>query len=184
MHGPMRTQWKIFECGQAVAAPRSATGVKVSRIAVSRQENTFPLVGSDLDRRPNSISTSRNFPDWLQSSGGSLAITTYQAGKIILLGLSAEGRLSAVLRDFPRCMGAAATADGRSLFLATHVQIYRLNNILPVNASQSGHDGIYAPHVNWVTGDLDVHDIGVGRDGRPIFANRMAWRWTTVRQSL
>ena len=128
---------------------------------------------TEVSTKNLSISTSRNFPDWLQSSGGSLAITTYQAGKIILLGLSAEGRLSAVLRDFPRCMGAAATSDGRSLFLATHVQIYRLNNILPANAWQSGHDGIYAPHVNWVTGDLDVHDIGVGRDGRPIFANTL-----------
>lgn len=120
-----------------------------------------------------SISTSRAFPDWLQGIGGALAITTYQAGRIILLGLSAEGRLSAVLRDYPRCMGLAASADGRSLLMATHTQIYRLDNVLPPGARQGTHDALFAPHLNWITGDLDIHDIGFGQDGRPVFANTL-----------
>lgn len=120
-----------------------------------------------------SISTSRTFPDWLRGTGGSLALTTYQAGQIILLGLNPEGRLSAVLRDYPRCMGLAASADGRSLIVATHVQIYRLDNLLPPGAQQGAHDALFAPHLNWITGDLDIHDIGFGQDGRPVFANTL-----------
>lgn len=119
------------------------------------------------------ITTSRNFPDWLQGTGGSLAFTTYQAGKVILLGMDTSGRLSAVLRDFPRCMGLAASSDGHTLMMATLAQIYRLDNVVPKGQRQGKHDAIYAPHLNWVTGDLDAHDIGIGANGRPIFANTL-----------
>lgn len=120
-----------------------------------------------------SITTSRNFPDWLGGTGGSLAFTTYQGGRIIFLGLNPDGRLSVVLRDFPRCMGLAASTDGRTLMMATHVQMYRLDNVLPQGRRQGNHDAIYAPHQNWITGDLDIHDVGIGPDGRPIFVNTL-----------
>jgi uncharacterized protein (TIGR03032 family) len=32
-------------------------------------------------------------------------------------------------------------------------------------------DVLYAPHQMWVTGDVDVHDVAVLPDGRPIFVN-------------
>ena len=33
------------------------------------------------------LTSSRHFPSWLASSGGSIAFTTYQAGKLFLLGV-------------------------------------------------------------------------------------------------
>ena len=71
-------------------------------------------------------------------------------------------------------MGLAASADGRSLALATHYQIHRFDNVLPPGqANAEGFDAVYAPHAAWVTGDLDVHDVGFGADGRPIFVNTL-----------
>ncbi|MCX7301351.1 MAG: TIGR03032 family protein, partial [Rhodobacterales bacterium] len=32
---------------------------------------------------------------------------------------------------------------------------------------------VYAPHATWITGDLDIHDIGIGADNRPVFANTL-----------
>lgn len=120
------------------------------------------------------LTSSRGFPQWLAGTGGSLAFTTYQAGKLFLVGVRPDGRLSVFERSFPRCMGLATSADGRSLALATQTQIQRFDNVLPPGqATQDGHDALYAPHAAWVTGDLDVHDIGWGTDGRPVFVNTL-----------
>ncbi len=120
------------------------------------------------------LTSSRGFPQWLASTGGSLAFTTYQAGKLFLIGLRPDGRLSIFERTFPRCMGLAVSADGTSLALATQNQIQRFDNVLASGeASQDGYDAVYAPHAAWVTGDLDVHDVGWGEDGRPLFVNTL-----------
>jgi uncharacterized protein (TIGR03032 family) len=120
------------------------------------------------------LSTSRGFPQWLASIAGSLAFTTYQAGKLFLLGLKPDGRLSVFERTFPRSMGLGVGLEGRSLALATQNQIIRFDNVLPEGqADRNGFDAVYSPHALWVTGDLDAHDVGFGADGRPIFVNTL-----------
>ena len=120
------------------------------------------------------LTSSRHFPEWLAGTGGSLAFTTYQAGKLFLVGVQTNGRLSIFERTFPRSMGLGVGADGRSLVLATEYQVHRFDNVLPPGqANADGFDAVYAPHAAWVTGDLDVHDIGFGADGRPVFVNTL-----------
>jgi uncharacterized protein (TIGR03032 family) len=119
------------------------------------------------------LSTSRGFPAWLGSLGASLAFTTYQAGKLLFLGLKPDGTLSVFERSFPRAMGLGVSPDGRMLMLATQVQVFRFDNILPPGERQGIHDAVYAPHATWITGDLDIHDIGIGADNRPVFANTL-----------
>ena len=120
------------------------------------------------------LTSSRGFPDWLAASGSSLAFTTYRAGKLFLLGVGAGGRLSVFERSFPRAMGLGVSADGRSLALATHFQLHRFDDVLPEGqADAHGFDAVFAPHASWVTGDLDVHDVGFGADGRPVFVNTL-----------
>ncbi|HEV2866505.1 MAG TPA: TIGR03032 family protein [Allosphingosinicella sp.] len=120
------------------------------------------------------LTSSRHFSAWLRDAGISLAFTTYQAGKLFLIGVGAEGRLSIFERTFPRCMGLGVTADGRSFAHATEFQIQRFDNVLPAGqADVKGYDAVYAPHASWVTGDLDAHDVGFGADGRPLFVNTL-----------
>lgn len=120
------------------------------------------------------LSTSRHFAEWLAGTGASIAFTTYQAGKLFLLGVKNDGNLSVFERSFVRSMGLGASADGRSLVLATEFQVQRFDNILsPGQATEQGFDALYAPHAAWVTGDLDIHDIGFGPDGRPVFIATM-----------
>ena len=120
------------------------------------------------------ITTSRHFPRWLADLGASIAFTTYQAGKLFLLGVQPNGRLSIFERTFPRSMGLAPSADGRTLALVTQTQILRFDNVLdPGQITPDGYDALYAPHAGWVTGDLDAHDIGWGADGRPVFVNTL-----------
>jgi len=137
--------------------------------------------GAGKQEEKLALSTSRGFPQWLASTGGSLAFTTYQAGKLFLIGLRPDGRISVFERTFPRCMGLGVSADGRSLALATRNQIQRFDNVLPEGqADKSGFDAVFAPHAAWVTGDLDVHDVGFGADGRPVFVNTLFGCLATV----
>lgn len=119
------------------------------------------------------LTTSRGFISWLGALGGSLAFTTYQAGKVILIGIKPDGQLSVFERSFPRAMGLAVGGGGQSLYLSTQIQIMRFDNLLPAGQQQNGQDGVFAPHVCWTTGDLDAHDMALGPDGRPIFVNTL-----------
>jgi uncharacterized protein (TIGR03032 family) len=119
------------------------------------------------------LTTSRGFENWLHRSGGAIAFTTYQAGKLFLLGLRPDGKLSVFERTFARCMGIAVSGDSRTLLLATQYQLYRFDNALPPGSSQDGHDAVYVPRLAWITGDLDIHDVGFGIDGSPTFVNTL-----------
>ena len=117
------------------------------------------------------LTTSRGFDDWLVGTGGSLAFTTYQFGKMFFLGLKPDGKLWVHDRSFPRAMGLAVSGNGRKLVLATQVQLYRFDNILPAGTKDGVNDAVYAPHLSWITGDLDIHDVGIGGDGKPVFVS-------------
>jgi uncharacterized protein (TIGR03032 family) len=120
------------------------------------------------------LTSSRHFPEWLAAAGSALAFTTYQAGKLFLLGVKTDGRLSIFERTFARSMGLGVSGDGRTFALATQYQIHRFDNVVPAGQIDSdGVDGVYAPHAGWVTGDLDVHDVALGTDGRPLFVNTL-----------
>jgi uncharacterized protein (TIGR03032 family) len=69
-------------------------------------------------------------------------------------------------------MGLSASADGRTLLLATQGQLYRFDNILPDGERQGDFDAAYAPRQTWITGDLDIHDVAFGADG-PLFVNTL-----------
>ena len=120
------------------------------------------------------LTSSRHFAQWLASAGSSIAFTTYQAGKLFLIGVKPDGRLSIFERTFPRSMGLAVSTDGRTLALATQYQVHRFDNVMrPSSQAPDGHDALYAPHAAWVTGDVDAHDVGFGTDGRPLFINTL-----------
>lgn len=117
------------------------------------------------------IHGSRLWASWQAEQDISLAFSTYQAGKVFLIGLNGD-RLSIFERTFPRCMGLAVQGD--SLYLSSQYQIWRLNNVLAAGSrTHDGFDRVYLPNVAWVTGDIDAHDLGVLNDGRPVFVNTL-----------
>jgi uncharacterized protein (TIGR03032 family) len=120
------------------------------------------------------FSASRQFPAWLAEQRLSIALTTYQAGKLFLIGLQPSGALSVFVRDFPRCMGlAVAGEDCQTLWMSALTQLWRFENAVAPGGGQDGYDRAFVPRVAYTTGDLDIHDIGVDRAGRPIFVNTL-----------
>ena len=75
------------------------------------------------------LTTSRNFDSWFAGAGLSIAFTTYQAGKLFLIGRRPDGRPAVFERTFSRCMGLGVSGDGQRLALATHYQLYGFDNV-------------------------------------------------------
>ena len=114
---------------------------------------------------------SRQFPAWLAEQNLSLAFTTYQTGKLFLVGLQPNGRLSIFERSFNRAMGLWASPQ--TLYLSTLFQLWRFDNALEPGQAYQGYDRLYVPQVAWTTGDLDIHDVAEDAEGRIVFVNTL-----------
>jgi uncharacterized protein (TIGR03032 family) len=114
------------------------------------------------------VTASRHLASWLAEQQVSLAFTTYQTGKLFLLGRRPDGQLAVFERTVNRCMGL--WADGQTLWLSSLYQLWRFENVLRPGAHYQGGDRLYVPKVGYTTGDLDVHDIAVEAGGRVVFA--------------
>lgn len=110
---------------------------------------------------------SPGFVDWLIECDASLAVSTYQVGKLLLLGVGADRQLTISDRSFRRAMGVST--DGHTLWLATAYQVWRLEHQFDHRARAAGFDRLFVPRVGYTTGDLDLHDIAVDGQGRPLF---------------
>ena len=120
---------------------------------------------------PLTVTSSRQFPDWLKEQNASLAFTTYQAGKLFLIGTNADGRLSIFERTLPRVMGLHA--DRETLWVASLYQLWRFDNVLDGPDRYQDYDALFVPRLGHVTGDLDMHDVAVATDGTPLFVNTL-----------
>lgn len=130
-----------------------------------------PTPSGLAERSSLEILTSRHFPDWLDQLRISLAFSTYQTGKLFLVGLGEAGRPSVFERTFNRCMGL--WSNGQSLWLASAFELWRLENVLRGDETLDGFDRLYVPRMGYITGDVDVHDIAVDADGRVAFISTL-----------
>ncbi|MBF0627395.1 MAG: TIGR03032 family protein [Magnetococcales bacterium] len=113
------------------------------------------------------IDGSRLFAHWLEQERVSLAFTTYQASKIFFIGLKPDGGMAVFERTFDRCMGIARWE--KTLWLAARFQLWRFADVLDPGQLHDGHDALYVPMTGHTTGDVDIHDIAILPDGRPVF---------------
>lgn len=113
------------------------------------------------------INCSRQFTEWLAEKRISLAFTTYQSGKLFLIGLKPDGHLSVHERSFSRCMGL--WASNQTLWMSSLYQLWRFENALGPGEQHQGYDRLYVPQVGYTTGDIDIHDIAADARDRPIF---------------
>jgi uncharacterized protein (TIGR03032 family) len=103
-----------------------------------------------------------NFSALLRQLGASLLVTTYQAGKLVLV--RDEGyHLNAHFRGFPAPMGMAL--DGDRLAIGTKMQVWEFVNVPAVAAKlepTSRHDACYLPRSSHFTGNIQIHEMAWG----------------------
>jgi uncharacterized protein (TIGR03032 family) len=117
------------------------------------------------------ITTSRQFLSWMNQQQVSLSFSTYQTGKLFLIGIKPDGQLSVFERTFERCMGLWVSSQ--RLYTSSLYQLWRFENALGSGQLHQGYDRLYVPQVGYTTGDLDIHDIAEDSRGQVIFVNTL-----------
>ena len=121
------------------------------------------------DIEPATITCSRGLGGWLMRHNVSLAFTSYQSGRLYLIGVDEQGGVAFHERFLARAMGL--WTDTQRLLVSTLFQMWRFENVLAPGTVLDGHDRHFVPRVAHTTGDIDVHEIGVMADGRIVFVN-------------
>ncbi|WP_165232540.1 TIGR03032 family protein [Aquisphaera insulae] len=106
---------------------------------------------------------SRGFPDLLRRLGASLLVTTYQAGKIVLVRDEGD-RLNTHFRSMQAPMGMAVS--GNRLAVGTSIQVWEFVDVPAVAARlepAGRHDACFLPRSSHVTGNIQVHELAWSR---------------------
>lgn len=115
---------------------------------------------------PFSCTYSANFPELLLQLNCSLAISTYQAGKIVFISAKDEHHLVQLPRTFNRAMGMAIHED--QLAIAVKDEVVLLTNAPELARTYPKNPGIYdalfVPQVIYNTGQVDLHDLHWGQN--------------------
>ena len=111
--------------------------------------------------KPFDCSYTPQFAELLHNLGISLAISTYQAGKVIVLSAVDKDKLVQLPRTFDAPMGMATTKDG--LAIATKDEVVVLRNSkssAPTYPEKKAvYDGMYLPRATYYTGVVAMHDM-------------------------
>jgi uncharacterized protein (TIGR03032 family) len=130
------------------------------------------------DQALRSVHTS-NLPQILEQLGISVLVTTYQAGKLVLLR-NENGVLNTHFRVFDKPMGLAV--DSNRMAIGTAMQVWEFHNIPAVCTKLNEpekfnfasddpakavkrikpprpHDACFLPRVAHWTGDIDIHEM-------------------------
>lgn len=120
-----------------------------------------------IPAKPIELRVRGDFVPWLEASRGSLAVTTYNSGKLAFFS-ARHGELTSSFWSFPRPMGLAVAA-GR-LALATRDHFWRLTWSDDQEATNDSTSQVINVESAIATGRIDAHDVAIDRDG-PLFAN-------------
>ena len=116
---------------------------------------------------PFSCTYSPNIPGLLVQLRLTLAISTYQAGKVIFISPKNEEFLVQLPRTFDKAMGIAF--HGKKMAIATKEEVIVLANspgLAHAYPKQPNtYDALFMPRATYYTGMVDIHDMDFGKDG-------------------
>lgn len=104
---------------------------------------------------------SAGFEAWLAESGGSLVLSTYQAGKVAAVGWDG-GRPTLLMRQFDKPLGLAVEGPRMALAHRHDVTLFANAPLLArdyLEDEPGKYDALYLPRVTYHTGDLHTHDV-------------------------
>ena len=126
---------------------------------------------------PFSCQYSPQIPELIQQLNCTIAISTYQAGKIIFLSAKNENELIQLPRTFEKPMGIAENIQTDQLALACKDEIIVFSNSDKLAQfypnSPKVYDALYMPRLTYHTGALDIHDLSFTFSGNLIGVNTL-----------
>ncbi len=117
---------------------------------------------------PFTSTFTQDIPELLTALGCSIAITTYQASKVVFISPNrAKQRLTILPRTFNAPMGIAIQGDRLALASKDEITVFENSKELAVHYPQkkNTYDSMWLPRITYYTGQVDMHDIAFGDDG-------------------
>ena len=112
-----------------------------------------------------SSSSTPSFAELLNKAQSSVIVTTYQAGRVVLLRPDAGGGLNTHLRAFSRPMGVAVQRDRMALGTNHTVWGFVHHEGLSDRLPDGPNDICFVPRNARVTGDIAVHELAYASNG-------------------
>lgn len=96
-----------------------------------------------------------------------IAISTYQAGKVIFLGAKNESLLNQTPVSFKKPMGIALLDNKMAIATLDEIQIYSNSTMLAKQFpySEEDFDALYLPRATYYCGETDLHDLHFAKGG-------------------
>ncbi|NJK83277.1 MAG: TIGR03032 family protein, partial [Saprospiraceae bacterium] len=114
---------------------------------------------------PFSCIYSPNLAELLGQMRCSIAVSTFQAGKVLFLSPKNDEEMVLLPRTFHKAMGLALQGD--QMAVATKSEVVLLKNV-PALAhtypkKPNTYDALYVPRTTYYTGAVDIHDLHFGK---------------------
>jgi uncharacterized protein (TIGR03032 family) len=117
---------------------------------------------------PFTCTYSPNLAEMLNQLQCSIALTTYQAGKLIFLSPEGDNSMRQLPRDFAKAMGLAIKDD--RMAIATKDEVVVLSNAPKLATEYSVkpnfYDSFFVPRASYYTGAVDIHDMDWDKNGK------------------
>lgn len=126
---------------------------------------------NDLAQQALASVHTTNFPDLLRQLRGCLLVTTYQAGKLVILRPDGNA-INTHFRSVARPMGLCA--DRRRLVLGARTEVAEFRNMPDVARrlhNPPKHDAVYMARRGHITGAIDIHELAWDKNGEVWFVN-------------
>lgn len=117
---------------------------------------------------PFSARFSPQVPELLNKLNCTIALSTYQAGKIVLISPHSNNeRLTTLPRSFRKPMGIAIKGDRMVISIKDEVIVFQNSRELAAHYpnKENTYDSLWLPRQTYYTGLVDMHDINFGDDG-------------------
>src|SRR5436309_4017300 len=106
----------------------------------------------------------RTLPPLLTRLGVSLLVSTYQAGKVVAVGV-AQDELTLSYHNFERAMGLAVKPDGIAVGARAQVWFLRAAPDLAAHVEPAGrHDACFLTRSSHFTGEIQAHELAWAGD--------------------
>ena len=117
---------------------------------------------------PFSLTYTPQLPELLFNLNCTIALTTYQAGKLVLISPNPDKeKLVTLPRSFQKPMGISVR--GNRMAIASKDEIIGLDNSRELAThypnKQNVYDSLWVPRITYYTGQVDMHDIAISDDG-------------------
>jgi uncharacterized protein (TIGR03032 family) len=116
---------------------------------------------------PLSCTSTPGFVQTLDHLRASVMISTYQAGKVVLISAKNNQQLIQFPRTFVKPMGIALSGERLAIATQNEVVVYSNSPGQGVNYPKKPnvYDVIYIPRAKYYTGELDIHDVHFTKAG-------------------